>query len=109
MSRRSYRSCQWCQWRQWCPVATSTGSSSGPPGVGLLAELEGDEALRAGHGRHGPDAAEEFEQLLVALADQLDEDVERAGRDDDVVDLLYLGQVVGYRDEVALALDGDHR
>ena len=55
-------------------------------------------------------SARKIEQGLVVLADRLDQQVVRAGGDDDVVDLGHLGQVLGHLDELgALAADADHR
>ena len=47
--------------------------------------------------------------MLVVLADHLGEDVERAGGDHHVVDLVHRGDRVDDRVEVALGLDADHR
>ena len=47
------------------------------------------------HARDRPDPLrDQLEQLLVALADHLDEHVEGAGGDDDVVDLVHRGERV---------------
>ena len=52
---------------------------------------------------------DDLEQVLVALADDLGEDVEGAGGDHDVVDLVELGERVGHRLERAGHPDADHR
>ena len=54
-------------------------------------------------------AADQVEQLLVALADHLDEQVVGAGGDHDVVDLVQGGDRVGDRLQLALDADPDHR
>src|SRR5436305_883384 len=82
--------------------------SSCSPWVGLLAELEVDEGLRTGHEGHGADPAQDLEQVIVVLADDLRQHVERAGGDDDVVDLLHVGELPGHFLQVAVGLDGDH-
>ena len=50
--------------------------SAGAPGVGLFAQLEVDEAFGGDDAGDGADAAEEFQQVLVVLADEFEEDVE---------------------------------
>ena len=47
--------------------------------------------------------------MLVALTDHLGEQVEGAGRDHHVVDLLHLRELVGDRLELTHRLDPDHR
>src|SRR5579862_6081409 len=83
--------------------------SSGSPRVGLLAEFEVDERLGARHARHGPDPAQDLEQLVIVFADDLGQHVEGARADHDVVDLFHLGQLVGDLLQVTVGLDGDHR
>ena len=58
--------------------------------------------VRILRGEHG-------EQLLVALADHLDEQVVGAGGDHHVVDLVQGGDRVGDRLELAAGPDPDHR
>ena len=48
------------------------------------------------------------EQLLGALAHDLDQDVEAAGGDHHVVDLVDLGEGVGHASQVAVGVDGHH-
>ncbi len=58
---------------------------------------------------HGADlVVEQFEQAVVVLADDLDEQVERAGHDHEVVDLGERGDGVGGGADVALDADADH-
>ena len=49
------------------------------------------------------------EQVLVVLADELDQQVERAGHDHEVVDLGERGEAVGDGADVTLDADADHR
>src|SRR6185312_8138814 len=58
--------------------------------------------------RHGANPAQDLEQVIVVLADDLGEHVERAGGDDDVIDLLHVGELPGHFLQVAIGLDGDH-
>ena len=54
-------------------------------------------------------AGDQLEQVLVALGDDLDQHVEGAGGDDDVVDLVERGERVGDRLERPVHPDPDHR
>ena len=53
--------------------------------------------------------AHRVQQPVVVLADDLDQDVERAGGDHDVVDLVERGERVGDLAGVAAGADADHR
>src|SRR5215467_14975870 len=75
--------------------------SSGPPAVGLLTEFQVHEGLGAGDARHAAYPAEDLEQVVVVLADHLDEDVEGARGDHHVVDLVHVREMVGDPLEVA--------
>src|SRR3954462_5672847 len=62
--------------------------SSCSPVVALLAQPQIDERFRGPYPRQRPEPArDEGGQLVVVLADDLDEQVERPRGDDDVVDL----------------------
>ena len=68
--------------------STSRSSLAGAPLVGLLHHPQVDERFGVPNAVDGPQTLrQEPEQALVVLADGLDEDVVRPGRDDDVVDL----------------------
>src|SRR3712207_5209556 len=63
-------------------LLTAIGSSrlSGSPHVGLLLELEVDEALGGAHSWHRPDAlVDDVQQVVVVLADDLHHQVEGPG------------------------------
>src|SRR5690349_16108204 len=69
-------------------VLTVIGSSrlSGSPHVGLLLELEVDEALGGAHSGDGPDAfVDDLQQVVVVLADDLHQEVEGARGHHDVL------------------------
>ena len=54
---------------------------SGSPGVGLLAELEVDEALGGAHaGQRADPLVDHLQEVVVVLADDLDQQVERSRR-----------------------------
>src|SRR5215469_10247522 len=82
--------------------------SSGPPAVGLLAEFQVNKRLGRRDARDGSNAAENLEEVIVVLAHHLDQDVERAGREDDVVDFLHTREMSGNPLQVAAAADTDH-
>src|SRR6185436_13713550 len=67
----------------------------GAPVVGLLPELEVEEALGGDHVGQRPDSIRDAEQRAPIGADELDEHVELARGDDDVVGLLPAGDLVG--------------
>ncbi len=79
------------------------------PVVELLPELEVEERLGRDDLGQRPDAVRHVEQPPAVGADDLDEQVEAAGRDDDVVRLLPLGELV--RDDLRRPrrADPDHR
>ena len=56
----------------------------------------------------GPDPADDVEELVVVLAHRLGEHVEGAGGDDDVVDLVEVGQRVGDHAGVPPRPHADH-
>src|SRR6478736_547708 len=67
--------------------------------LGLANAIDGTQFLR-----------QEPQQRLVVLADGLDQEVVRAGGDDDVVDLGHVGYLLRDGHEpIALAADADHR
>ncbi|MEG8034502.1 hypothetical protein QP157_03940 [Sphingomonas sp. LR61] len=80
------------------------------PVVELFAELQVDEGLGAGDARDGPDrAVEQFDQVVVVLADDLDHQVEAAGGHDEVVDRRQLFEGIGDCSGVTADPDADHR
>src|ERR1022692_3624760 len=83
--------------------------SSGPPAVGLLAQFQVHEGLRTCHARNGPHAADDLQELVVVLADDLDEEIERPRCDDHIVDFIHAREEVGHRLDVADAPDADHQ
>src|SRR5215210_3874767 len=91
-------------------AGVSEGSASAPL-VGLLDHPQVHEGLRLADAVDGAQLlGQELEERLVVLADDLDEEVERPGSDDDVVDLREFRDRVGHIEEtVALAPDADHR
>src|SRR5262249_27367771 len=80
-----------------------------PPVVELFPHFEVEEGL----GRHDPveraDPVRELEQLRAPRGDDLDNDIELACGDDDVVRLGPLGDLVGYPARRARRLDADKR
>src|SRR5882757_3228327 len=84
-------------------------SSSGPPGIGLLLEPQIYEGLGRADARYGSDLrVDHFEEMLVVARGELDEEVVRAGADDDVVDLGVRAQLGGELAHIAVDLDPDH-
>ena len=90
-------------------ASSAAPSLPGAPVVELLPELEVEERL----GRHDlgerPDAVRHVEQPAAVGADHLDQEVEAAGGDDDVVGLLPVRELV--RDDLRRTgrPDADHR
>src|SRR6185437_789573 len=72
----------------------------GTPVVDLLGDVQVDERLGGRHALDRPDLVQHRQQVLVVAADELGHQVERAGRDHQVVDLVERGQLVGGRAEV---------
>src|SRR3954447_24240562 len=93
-----------------CAGASRWGMvSPGTPVVPLPVQLEVEERLGAGHAGQPPQPREQVEHVVVVLADDLDEQVEAAGRAHQVLDLgqrLELGQ---RRAGVTVDPDPDHR
>src|SRR5690242_1237456 len=96
-------------------VRSSTAIAAGLPGhvgtpvVELLPELEVEEALRRHDAVERAHPVRQLEQLAPVGADELDEDVELAGRDHDVARLVPLRDLVGDRLRRAGGADADHR
>src|SRR5680860_1631826 len=92
----------WCRTDGWRSCLSQRWSSCTPVVV-LLVEFQIDECLGGYHTRQGADPSrQQVEQLVVVLADDLDDQVKAAGRGDDVIHLGHRGQAIG--DEIQLAL-----
>src|SRR4051794_9142064 len=61
--------------------------AAGPPRIGLLAQPQVDEGVRGDDPVDGTEPGDGLQQVDVVLADHLDQEVEGAGGDDDVVHL----------------------
>src|SRR5271166_5518709 len=82
--------------------------SSSPPCVCLLHETKVDESLRLPDTFDAPDGVvEDSKEMLVILADELDQDVERACADDDVLELGQARELVCDVTQVPVGSDAD--
>src|SRR2546426_1061662 len=79
------------------------------PVVELLPELEVEERLGGRDAVEGSDAVRDAEEIAAVAADDLDEDVELAGGDDDVVGLVPPRDLVGDGIGRARGPHPDHR
>ena len=80
------------------------------PRVGLLGRAEVDERLGRRAHRDGADlVVDEREEVVVVLAHDLDQQVERAGGEHDVDDVGDVREHVGHGADVAVDVDADHR
>src|ERR1035437_3321992 len=77
--------------------------STGSPRVGLLVQSKRNEGLRLGDPRDGANlVVEQPDQVLVVLADDLEDDVEATRGEHHVVDLADFGEGVGNLADVAV-------